>query len=118
MGFKSKIIKPIANQIAKQIDRWSADAVGAQQKVFEQLMEVRSTLEKHYKDMQDLEFTVEEGKLYMLQTRRGKRTPAATFKMAADMVKEGLISEGEAIFRITPEDIERLFSDAGAALTD
>ena len=77
--------------------------------VYEQLMKVRSKLEKHYKDMQDLEFTVEEGKLYMLQTRRGKRTPLATFKMAVDMVKEGLITEKEAINRILPEDIERLF---------
>ena len=78
-------------------------------KVYEQLLEVREKLEKHYKDMQDLEFTVEEGTLYMLQTRRGKRTPTATFKMAVDMVKEGLITEQEAIGRITPEDIERLF---------
>ena len=78
-------------------------------KVYDQLLKVRQKLEKHYKDMQDLEFTVEEGTLYMLQTRRGKRTPQATFKMAADMVKEGLITEKEAIDRVTPEDIERLF---------
>ena len=77
--------------------------------VYDQLMEVRSKLEKHYKDMQDLEFTVEEGTLYMLQTRRGKRTPTATFKIAVDMVSEGLISEKEAVSRVTPEDIERLF---------
>ena len=78
-------------------------------KVYEQLLKVREKLEKHYKDMQDLEFTVEEGKLYMLQTRRGKRTPVATFKMAVDMVREGLITEKEAVTRVTPEDIERLF---------
>ncbi len=77
--------------------------------VYSQIMDVRAKLETHYKDMQDLEFTVEEGHLYMLQTRRGKRTPMATFKMAADMVKEGLITEQEAICRVTPEDIERLF---------
>ncbi|MCK6471815.1 MAG: pyruvate, phosphate dikinase [Planctomycetes bacterium] len=74
-----------------------------------QLCEIRKRLEKHYKDMQDLEFTVEEGKLYMLQTRRGKRTPAATFRIAVELVKEKLITKEEAVSRITPEDIERLF---------
>ena len=59
--------------------------------------------------MQDMEFTVEEGTLYMLQTRTGKRTPAATFHIAVDMAKEGLITKEEAIERIKPEDIERLF---------
>ncbi len=78
-------------------------------KVYNQLLKVRSKLEKHNKDMQDLEFTVDEGTLYMLQTRRGKRTPAATFKIAYDMVREGLITEQEAVSRITPDDIERLF---------
>ena len=77
--------------------------------VYKQLEKVRVLLEKHYRDMQDMEFTVEEGKLYMLQTRVGKRTPAATFKMAVDMAKEGLISKEEAIERIKPEDIDRLF---------
>jgi pyruvate,orthophosphate dikinase len=78
-------------------------------KVYNQLEKVRVTLEKHYKDMQDMEFTVEEGTLYMLQTRTGKRTPAATFKMAMDMVNEKLITKEEAMLRIKPEDIERLF---------
>jgi pyruvate,orthophosphate dikinase len=78
-------------------------------KVYNQLEKVRVTLEKHYKDMQDMEFTVEEGTLYMLQTRTGKRTPAATFKMALDMVNEKLITKEEAMLRIKPEDIERLF---------
>ncbi len=78
-------------------------------KVYDQLMKVRQKLEKHNKDMQDLEFTVDEGTLYMLQTRRGKRTPAATFRIAADMVKEGLTTEREAVSRISPDDIERLF---------
>ena len=78
-------------------------------KVYDQLEKVRVKLEKHYKDMQDMEFTVEEGTLYMLQTRTGKRTPAAAFKMAVDMVNERLISKEEAILRIKPEDIERLF---------
>src|ERR1700691_1701797 len=78
-------------------------------KVYGQLEKVRVTLEKHFHDMQDMEFTVENGKLYMLQTRTGKRTPAAAFQMAVDMANEKLISKEEAIMRIKPEDIERLF---------
>jgi pyruvate, orthophosphate dikinase len=78
-------------------------------KVYEQLEKVRETLEKHYTDMQDMEFTVENGKLYMLQTRTGKRSPAAAFQMAVDMASEKLISIEEALERIKPEDIERLF---------
>ena len=78
-------------------------------KVYGQLEKVRATLEKHYSDMQDMEFTVEDGKLYMLQTRTGKRTPAATFRMAVDMANEKLITREQAILRVKPEDIERLF---------
>jgi pyruvate, orthophosphate dikinase len=78
-------------------------------KVYQQLRGACATLEKHYKDMQDMEFTVEDGKLYLLQTRTGKRTPAATFRIAADLVKEGVIKREEALERIRPEDIERLF---------
>jgi pyruvate,orthophosphate dikinase len=78
-------------------------------KVYKQLERARQLLETHYRDMQDMEFTVEDGKLYMLQTRVGKRTPAATFKIAVDMVREHLITTEEAIERIKPEDIERLF---------
>ncbi len=78
-------------------------------KLYAQLERVRRILERHYRDMQDMEFTVEEGKLYMLQTRVGKRTPAASFRMAVDMAKEGLITKDEAVMRIKPEDIERLF---------
>ena len=81
----------------------------AMPKVYAQLDKVRAKLEKHYKDMQDMEFTVEDGTLYMLQTRTGKRTPAATFKMAVDMVNEKLITKEDAMLRIKPEDIERLF---------
>ena len=78
-------------------------------KAYAQLEKVRVTLEKHYKDMQDMEFTIEEGKLYMLQTRTGKRTPTATFKIAMDMADEKLITKEEAVLRIKSEDIERLF---------
>jgi len=78
-------------------------------KVYGQLEKVRVKLEKHYRDMQDMEFTVEDGKLYMLQTRTGKRTPAATFRIAVDMANEKLITKEEALLRVKPEDIERLF---------
>jgi pyruvate, orthophosphate dikinase len=78
-------------------------------KAYAQLEKVRTKLEKHYKDMQDMEFTVEEGILYMLQTRTGKRTPTAAFKIAVDMVNEKLITKEEAVVRIRPEDIDRLF---------
>src|SRR5947209_14817460 len=81
----------------------------AMPKVYAQLEKVRVKLEKHYRDMQDMEFTVEDGTLYMLQTRTGKRTPAAAFRIAVDMANEKLISKEEAIGRIKPEDIERLF---------
>ena len=76
---------------------------------YKQLCDVRKTLEKHYKDMQDLEFTVEDEKLYMLQCRSGKRSPQAIFVMALDMVKEKLITKEEAIKRIASDDIDRLF---------
>src|SRR5260370_22547699 len=78
-------------------------------RVYGQLEKVRVKLEKHYRDMQDMEFTVEDGTLYMLQTRTGKRTPAAAFHIAVDMANEELITKDEAILRIKPEDIERHF---------
>ncbi|MBI3404967.1 MAG: pyruvate, phosphate dikinase [Acidobacteria bacterium] len=78
-------------------------------KVYKQLCEVRTKLERHYRDMQDIEFTVEDGTLYVLQTRAGKRTPAATFRIAVDLQKSGLITKEEAVARVKPEDIERLF---------
>jgi pyruvate,orthophosphate dikinase len=78
-------------------------------KVYAQLEKVRVKLEKHYRDMQDMEFTVENGTLYMLQTRTGKRTPAAAFRIAVDMSNEKLITREEALLRVKPEDIERLF---------
>ena len=86
-----------------------ADMAKRMPKLYAQLERTRKLLERHYRDMQDIEFTVEEGKLYILQTRTGKRTPAATFRIAVDMVKENLISKEEAIERIKGEDIERLF---------
>ncbi|MDP9126943.1 MAG: pyruvate, phosphate dikinase [Pseudomonadota bacterium] len=76
--------------------------------VFGQLNEVRLKLENHYRDMQDIEFTVQQGKLYMLQTRTGKRTAAAAIKIAVDMVAEGLIDKPQAIKRITPSSLDQL----------
>ena len=76
--------------------------------VFNQLNEVRLKLEKHYRDMQDIEFTVQQGKLYMLQTRSGKRTAAAALKIAVEMVSEGLINKEEAVKRIEPASLDQL----------
>jgi len=76
--------------------------------VFQQLCEVRALLEKHYREMQDIEFTVQSGTLYMLQTRTGKRTAKAALKIAVDMVEEGLIEEAEAVRRIDPLSLDQL----------
>lgn len=76
--------------------------------VYRQFDEVAHILENHYKDMQDMEFTVEDGKLFMLQTRSGKRTAAAAIKVAVDMVNDGLITKEEAIMRIEPDQINQL----------
>jgi pyruvate,orthophosphate dikinase len=76
---------------------------------YKQLTKVRKQLESYYKEMQDLEFTIEDEKLYMLQCRTGKRLPAAAFKMAVDMVNEKLITKEQAVSRITPEQIEGVF---------
>ena len=76
--------------------------------VFGQLDKVRAQLETHYTDMQDLEFTVQKGKLYMLQTRSGKRTAAAALRMAVEMAEEGLISRDEALLRIDPIALDQL----------
>lgn len=78
-------------------------------RVYRQLDRVRLLLEKHYQDMQDLEFTIEDGTLYLLQCRTGKRSPRAAFRMAADMAREKLISKEDAVMRISPDDMERLF---------
>lgn len=74
--------------------------------VYTQLNNTQALLEKHYRDMQDIEFTVQEGRFYMLQTRSGKRTGRASIKIAVDMVNEGLINEKEALMRVSPEHVE------------
>ena len=76
--------------------------------VYEQYVKIVKTLEEHYHDMQDMEFTIENGKLYMLQTRNGKRTAAAGLKIAVDMVNEGKISEKEALMKIEPRTLDTL----------
>ena len=76
--------------------------------IYDELCQIRDRLEKHYHDMQDMEFTVEEGKLFMLQCRNGKRTGAAAVKMAVDMVAEGLITKEQALLRVEPEQLNQL----------
>ena len=76
--------------------------------VFEQLVDIYRKLEKHYRDMQDIEFTVQQGKLWMLQTRNGKRTAPAALRIAVEMAQEGLISEQEAVMRIDPASLDQL----------
>ena len=76
--------------------------------VYEQFIDICNTLENHYKDMQDMEFTIEDKKLYMLQTRNGKRTAAAAIKIACDLVDEGMISEKQAVLMIDPRNLDAL----------
>jgi pyruvate,orthophosphate dikinase len=76
--------------------------------VYKQLRDITNKLEKHYRDVQDFEFTVQEGTLFMLQTRTGKRTAHAAIKIAVDMVKEGLISKEEAVLRVEPASLDQL----------
>ena len=73
--------------------------------VYNQLREITTRLEKHYRDMQDFEFTIQDGRLYMLQTRNGKRTGRAAVRVAIQMVEEGLITKEEAIFRVEPNQL-------------
>jgi pyruvate,orthophosphate dikinase len=94
---------------AKQANQSDLPAMEeAMPEVFQQLLAVRDKLERHYRDMQDIEFTVQSGTLYMLQTRAGKRTAAAALKIAADLVDEGVIDEREAIRRIDPASLDQL----------
>ncbi len=77
-------------------------------KIYDQFVEICKTLEKHYHDMQDIEFTIEKNRLFILQTRSGKRTVHAAIKIAVDMVEEGLISNKEALLRVQPEQLDQL----------
>ncbi len=77
-------------------------------KAYKQFMDITAKLEKHYKDMQDVEFTVERGRLWMLQTRTGKRTAKSAVKIAVDMANEGLITKEQAVLRVTPDNVDSL----------
>jgi pyruvate,orthophosphate dikinase len=77
-------------------------------KAYKQFMDITAKLEKHYKDMQDVEFTIERGRLWMLQTRNGKRTAKSAVKIAVDMAKEGLITKEQAVQRVTPDNVDSL----------
>ena len=90
--------------VAQKSDPSQVALEEAMPEVYRQLVEVRELLERHYRDMQDIEFTIEEGKLYLLQTRTGKRTGFAAVRIAVEMVEEGLITEKEAILRIDPAE--------------
>ncbi len=76
--------------------------------VFKQFNEIAQTLEKHYRDMQDMEYTIERGKLYMLQTRNGKRTAAAALRIAVDLVDEGMLTKEEAVMKVEPRQLDAL----------
>ena len=99
---------PISRERADTLGSEDAPLEEAMPEVYAQLRDVANTLERHYKDMQDLEFTVEDGHLYMLQTRSGKRTAAAALKIAVDMAREGLITENEAVLRLMPAQLDQL----------
>jgi pyruvate,orthophosphate dikinase len=85
-----------------------AELKGIMPEVYDQLREITGRLEKHYRDVQDFEFTIQDGKLYMLQTRNGKRTGKAAIRIAVDMVKEGLLTPQEALLRVDPEQLNQL----------
>ncbi len=85
-----------------------AELVNEMPEVYRQFMDITARLEKHYKDMQDVEFTIERGKLWMLQTRSGKRTARAVVKVAVDMANEGLISREEALLRVSADNVDTL----------
>lgn len=99
---------PISRSRADALSSDEAPLEEAMPAVYEELVAVANKLESHYRDMQDIEFTVEDNKLYMLQTRSGKRTAAAALKIAVDMAQEGLISEEEAVLRLMPNQLDQL----------
>ena len=97
--------QPMAKQRSKPTERSMEEAMPA---AYAELVQVRATLERHYRDMQDIEFTVQSNKLYMLQTRNGKRTAAASLRIAVDMAREGLIDHTEAVRRVNPAALDQL----------
>ncbi|WOR14004.1 pyruvate, phosphate dikinase [Hyphomonas sp. FCG-A18] len=99
---------PISRARADELQSDEAPLEEVMPRVYQELVAVADKLEAHYCDMQDIEFTVEDGVLYMLQTRNGKRTAAAALKIAVEMAREGLISEQEAILRLEPGQLDQL----------
>lgn len=99
---------PISRARADELKSDEAPLEEVMPAVYKQLTDVADTLEAHYRDMQDIEFTVEDDTLYMLQTRTGKRTAAAALKIAVDMANEGLISQDEAVMRLEPSQLDQL----------
>ncbi len=97
--------QPMAKERAKPDEQPMEVAMPA---AYAELMKVRETLERHYQDMQDIEFTVQQNKLYMLQTRNGKRTAAASLRIAVEMAEDGLIDRNEAIKRVNPSSLDQL----------
>ena len=96
-------------QAVKEMKSWKTkEHKDLGKRVYQQLLDVKKKLENHYKDMQDIEFTIENGTFYMLQTRNGKRTAAAALKIAVDQVKEKLINQKTAIMRVKPNDLNQL----------
>ncbi|HVY90713.1 MAG TPA: pyruvate, phosphate dikinase [Hyphomonadaceae bacterium] len=103
---------PISNSRKAALKSEDKSLEEAMPKVYKQLTEVANRLETHYRDMQDIEFTVEQGTLYMLQTRSGKRTAQAALKLAVDMCRENLITKEEAVLRLDPAQLDQLLHPA------
>ncbi|MFW6152556.1 MAG: pyruvate, phosphate dikinase [Verrucomicrobiota bacterium] len=99
---------PLNESIKSEQSQHLVSLEKAMPEAYEELVAIRNKLEKHYKDMQDLEFTIQEGTLYLLQTRTGKRTGTAALNMAMDMLKEGLIDEKTVVQRLTPNQLDEL----------
>lgn len=97
----NEVSKNESNKNLKTLEETSSN-------VYEELVSIYQKLEKHYKDMQDIEFTIEDGKLFILQTRNGKRTINAALKIAIDLVAEGILTEKEALLKINPAELDRL----------
>ncbi len=103
---------PLSEEIKTQDTEHLPSLETSMPTLYEQLAEIRTTLENHYTDMQDIEFTIQEGRLWMLQTRTGKRNGAAAIKIAVDMANEGLIDKKTALMRVNPEQLDELLHPA------
>ena len=97
--------QPLSQSVARDNEVALETAMPA---AYAELLAVRETLEKHYRDMQDIEFTIQRHKLFMLQTRNGKRTAAASLRMAVEMAHDGLIDRAEAVRRVNPSSLDQL----------